>query len=160
MPLDHVFLYSVKSRRMKNVRMTLLLAVPVTPFTELFERYVFGDWEFVKWLVVLVCVDTCLGIVKHWISHDVSSKAYGMIAKKLIVYSCVLVLSHVMASFSIAGQAVDSFIWFRYFACSALMVREALSIIENVEEICPGFFPKAIITKLKGFDNITGNKKE
>ena len=36
---------------------------------------------------------------------------------------------------------------------------EALSIIENVEEICPGFFPKAIINKLKGFDNVSGKKE-
>lgn len=145
---------------MKNLKMITLLAVPVTPFTELFERYVFGDWEFVKFLVVLVCVDTGLGFIKHWITHDVSSKAYGMIARKLIVYSCVMILSHVMGNFSIGGKVVDSFVWFRYFACTALMVREALSIIENVEEISPGFFPKAIITKLKGFDNVTGNKEE
>lgn len=145
---------------MRNLKMTILLSVPISPFTELFERYVFGDWEFVKWLVVLVIVDTGLGFIKHWIKHDVSSKAYGMIAKKILVYSCVLILSHVMSNFEVAGSAVDSFVWFRYFACSALMVREALSIVENVEEICPGFFPKAIITKLKGFDNITGNKKD
>ncbi|MFK2323628.1 phage holin family protein [Bacteroides fragilis] len=64
-----------------------------------------------------------------------------------------------MGNFSIAGQVVDSFVWFRYFACTALMVREALSIIENVEEICPGFFPKAIINKLKGFDNVSGKRE-
>lgn len=145
---------------MKNLKMITLLAVPVTPFTELFERYVFGDWEFVKFLVVLVCVDTGLGFIKHWITHDVSSKAYGMIARKLIVYSCVMILSHVMGNFNIAGEVVDSFVWFRYFACTALMVREALSIVENVEEISPVFFPKTIITKLKGFDNVTGNKEE
>ncbi len=145
---------------MKNIRMVALLALPVTPLLELFERYVFGDWEFVRWLVVLMCLDTFLGFVKHWYRRDVSSKAWGMIVKKLIVYSCVLVLSHVMSNFAIVGNAVESFIWFRYFACSALMVREALSIIENVEEICPGFFPKAIITKLREFDSINGNKLE
>ena len=154
--------------------MIALIALPLSPFLELFERYVFGDWEFVKWLIVLVCVDTVLGFVKHWLSKDISSKAYGMIGRKLIIYSCVLVpvsythlrahetvlvLSHVMGNFSIAGQVVDSFVWFRYFACTALMVREALSIIENVEEICPGFFPKAIINKLKGFDNVSGKKE-
>ena len=141
---------------MKNLKMIALIALPLSPLLELFERYVFGDWEFVKWLIVLVCVDTVLGFVKHWLSKDISSKAYGMIGRKLIIYSCVLILSHVMGNFSIAGQVVDSFVWFRYFTCTALMIREALSIIENVEEICPGFFPKAIINKLKGFDNVSG----
>lgn len=144
---------------MKNFKMIALIALPVSPFIEIFERYVFGDWEFVKWLVVMMFIDTLLGFVKHLIARDVSSRAWGMIAKKLIIYSCVLVLSHVMSNFSIAGQVVDSFVWFRYFACTALMIREALSIIENVEEICPGFFPVAIINKLKGFDSITGKKE-
>lgn len=36
--------------------MIALIALPLSPLLELFERYVFGDWEFVKWLIVLVCV--------------------------------------------------------------------------------------------------------
>ena len=50
--------------------MIALIALPLSPLLELFERYVFGDWEFVKWLIVLVCVDTVLGFVKHWLSKD------------------------------------------------------------------------------------------
>ena len=61
--------------------MIALIALPLSPLLELFERYVFGDWEFVKWLIVLVCVDTVLGFVKHWLSIDISSKAYGMIGR-------------------------------------------------------------------------------
>ncbi len=104
-------------------------------------------------------LDTALGFTKHYIAHDLSSKAWGQVARKIMVYACALILSHVLSSFRVAGHNVEAFLWFRYFACSALMVRESLSIIENVEEIAPGFFPKAIITKLKGFDNITGQKQ-
>ena len=144
---------------MRNIKLTALTAMPAAPVLELFERYVFGDWEFVKFLVVLVVVDTILGFVKHLIEKDVSSKAYGMIAKKLLIYSSILAVSHVLSNFSINGEIVDSFVWFRYFACSALMIREGISIIENSEEIYPGLFPKWVVTKLKGFDNITGEKK-
>lgn len=144
---------------MRDLKMTILIALPVAPFLEIFEKYVFGDWEFVKFLIVLMIIDTALGFVKHWIAHDVSSKAWGMIGKKLIVYSSVMALSHVLASFVIAGSVVDSFVWFRYFACSALMVREGISIIENCEEITPGFMPVWIIKRLKGFNNQTGEKE-
>ena len=144
---------------MRDLKITILAALPLSPFLELFEKYVFGDWEFVKFLVVLVCIDTGLGFIKHWIAHDISSKAYGMIGKKLIVYSSVMALSHVLANFKIASNAVDSFVWFRYFACSALMVREGISIIENCEEIVPGFMPTWIIKRLKGFNNQTGEKE-
>lgn len=145
---------------MKNLKMIVLIALPIAPFLELFEKYVFGDWEFVKFLVVLMVIDTALAFIYHWILHDISSKGWAMIGKKLIVYSAIMALSHVLANFSIGGNPVDSFVWFRYFACSALMVREGVSIIENGERIMPGFFPAWIIKRLKGFNNQTGEKEK
>ena len=133
-----------------------MIALPITPFIELFEKYVIGDWEFVKYLVVLVVIDTILGFSKHYIKHDISSKAYGMIAKKIVSYSIVMIVAHVVATFRVGGEQIESLVWFRYFACSALMVREAISIIENLEVISPGFIPKSIVRRLSEFDSNTG----
>ena len=133
-----------------------MIALPITPFIELFEKYVFGDWEFVKYLVVLVVIDTILGFSKHYIKHDISSKAYGMIAKKIVSYSIVMIVAHVVATFRVGGEQIESLVWFRYFACSALMVREAISIIEHLEVISPGFIPKSIVRRLSEFDSNTG----
>ena len=133
-----------------------MIALPITPFIELFEKYVFGDWEFVKYLVVLVVIDTILGFSKHYIKHDISSKAYGMIAKKIVSYSIVMIVAHVVATFRVGGEQIESLVWFRYFACSALMVREAISIIENLEVISPGFIPKSIVRRLSEVDSNTG----
>ena len=133
-----------------------MIALPITPVIELFEKYVFGDWEFVKYLVVLVVIDTILGFSKHYIKHDISSKAYGMIAKKIVSYSIVMIVAHVVATFRVGGEQIESLVWFRYFACSALMVREAISIIENLEVISPGFIPKSIVRRLSEFDSNTG----
>ena len=140
------------------MRVIVLLSMPLAPILAFFETYIFGDWEFVKFLVVLMILDTLLGFVKHWISCDVSSKAYGMIGKKILVYASILALSHVLATFRIDGIPVESFTWFRYLACSALIVREGVSIIENSEEIMPGLFPKSVVRRLKGFNNSTGEK--
>ena len=145
---------------MKDIKMIILLAAPLTPLLEVIEKYVFGDWEFVKFLVVAMALDTVLGFVKHWIRKDISSKAWGMISRKVVIYAAVLILAHIMCNFKIGNQVVESFIWFRYFACSALMVREAISIIENIEEISPGFFPAWVIKKLSGFNNETAVKNE
>ena len=135
-----------------------LFSLPFAPILEVCERYIFGDWEFVKFLVVLVVFDTVLGFVKHFKAHDISSKAYGMIAKKLFVYASVLVVTHVLATFTIGGEQVGSLVWFRYFACSALMVRESISIIENCEAIYPGLLPKALVRRLSEFDSNTGQR--
>ena len=145
---------------MKDIKMIILLAAPLTPLLEVIEKYVFGDWEFVKFLVVAMALDTVLGFVKHWIRKDISSKAWGMISRKVVIYAAVLILAHIMCNFKIGNRVVESFIWFRYFACSALMVREAISIIENIEDISPGFCPTWVIKKLSGFNNETAVKNE
>ena len=142
--------------RLRHNTLITMIALPITPFIELFEKYVFGDWEFVKYLVVLVMIDTILGFSKHYIKHDISSKAYGMIAKKIVSYSIVMIVAHVVATFRVGGEQIESLVWFRYFACSALMVREAISIIENLEVISPGFIPKSIVRRLSEFDSNTG----
>ena len=142
--------------RLRHNTLITMIALPITPFIELFEKYVFGDWEFVKYLVVLVVIDTVLGFSKHYIKHDISSKAYGMIAKKIVSYSIVMIVAHVVATFRVGGEQIESLVWFRYFACSALMVRESISIIENLEVISPGFIPKSIVRRLSEFDSNTG----
>lgn len=146
--------------RLRHNTLITMIALPITPFIELFEKYVFGDWEFVKYLVVLVVIDTILGFSKHYIKHDISSKAYGMIAKKIVSYSIVMIVAHVVATFRVGGEQIESLVWFRYFACSALMVREAISIIENLEVISPGFIPKSIVRRLREFDSNTGKPIE
>ena len=89
--------------RLRHNTLITMIALPITPFIELFEKYVFGDWEFVKYLVVLVVIDTILGFSKHYIKHDISSKAYGMIAKKIVSYSIVMIVAHVVATFRVGG---------------------------------------------------------
>ena len=48
----------------------IVVAIPITPFVGWFEKYVFGDWEFLKFLVVLMIVDTLMGFLHH-IKKDV-----------------------------------------------------------------------------------------
>ena len=134
-------------------KLILFSAAFISPLIELLEKYIFGDWVFVKYLIVLMVLDSILGFTKHWIAKDVSSQAWGMVAKKIIIYASVLIVAHVLSTFQIGGEPVDSFRWFRYVACSALIIREAVSIIENAEEILPGLFPKWIISRLKWFDD-------
>lgn len=142
---------------MKNLKYACIVALPISGILDFFKVYVFSDWEFVKWLAVLMVVDTLLGVLKHWLTKDISSKGYGMVARKLIVYSAVMILTHVLSRFTVNGDAVTTLQWFKAFGCTLLMVREALSIIENVEEVLPGFFPKYIVNRLKDFDKKGGH---
>ena len=148
-------------RAVEKLNITLMLSIPLSWWSEYgFGYYIFGDWQFLKWLVVLTSLDTILGFIKHWLTKDVSSKAFGMIGKKLIVYMSVMILANVVSHYTVGGEQQDVLKWFGTFCCTALMVRESISIIENVEAIYPGFFPKSIIRRLKDFDSYTGKRKE
>jgi toxin secretion/phage lysis holin len=143
---------------MKDAKLTCMIAFPLNGLLNGMATYIFDDWEFVKWLVVLIVVDTILGLLKHWYAHDISSKGYGMVIKKLIVYSSVMILAHVLSNFKVGGEQVTALQWFGTFGCTILMVREGLSIIENIEAILPGFFPASIIKRFKDFADKGGKE--
>ena len=147
---------------MKNLKLVCIIALPLNGIlnVEFFRTYVFDDWEFVKWLAVLMAVDTALGVLKHWFTRDISSKGYGMVGKKLIVYSAVMVLAHVLSCFTVHNQPVTTLQWFGSFGCTILMVREGLSIAENIEAILPGFLPKSVVERLKDFASGKGGNDE
>ena len=47
----------------QQMRSITIMALPIAPLLEVIEKYVFGDWEFVKYLFVLVIFDTLLGFL-------------------------------------------------------------------------------------------------
>lgn len=134
---------------MKKFYCSFIVAFPITWMAELLERYVVGDCHWVVYLAVLMVLDTILGFTKHWITHTVSSKGWGDVGIKLLLYTAVLILGHTLGSAEIAaGTGTGHLTWFKTFSCVFLMVRETISIVENIEEIKPGFFPKWLVKRL------------
>ena len=134
---------------MRTYLRSFVMAWPVTCVAQFLERYVFGDCHWVIYLAVLVVLDTLLGFVKHWITNTVSSKEWGDVGIKLLLYSAVLILGHVLGHVeNAAASGTNSLGWFKTFSCVFLMVREAISIVENIEEIHPGFFPAWLVRRL------------
>jgi len=116
--------------------------------------YVVGECHWVVYLAVLMVLDTILGFVKHWISHTVSSKGWGDVGIKLLLYTTVLILGHTLGSAELAaGTGTGHLTWFKTFSCVFLMVREAISIVENIETIKPGCWPKWLISRLNAIHN-------
>ena len=89
-------------------------------------------------------------------SHNISSKGFSMVFQKFIVYTCALVTTHALVHFTVNNKTVVVFQWFDYVIFSGIMVREAISIFENIAVIDPNAFPKKILKYLKDFDSYTG----
>jgi phage-related holin len=116
------------------------------------KKYIFRDWEFLKFLVVLIVIDTLVSWVFHLRKKDFSSKGFAMIMTKLFVYSCLLIVAHVLGGYTIDGQVTTTFTWFRSLMSTALIVRESVSIVENAGKISPNLVPSWIRKYLRDFD--------
>lgn len=143
---------------MNKLAIMFLVAMPVSAILEFINKYLYHDTDYLIFLGVLIALDTILGFCKHWITGDVSSQGFADFGKKILLYASVLILSNVLMHFTINGAAPIYTSWFGTFSCTMLMVRESISIVENIEAIRPGFFPLWVIKRLKDFDSNTGNK--
>lgn len=142
----------------------LYLAFLVTGVTEFFcpivETYFYDDWEFASFLSVLIAIDTISGVWKHAKMRTIASgfSFFGKIFRKLVSYGFIMILLHIIASFTIHGEEFKTLGFIETYGSAALIVKEGISIFENLGAINPNWIPKWILTKLKEFDN-TGKFK-
>lgn len=130
----------------------LLFAIPISPLVNWFEKYVFHDWEFVKYLVVLIIIDTLISWVYHIREKDFSSKGFGMILVKLFSYTALLSLGHILSSYTIQSNEVTTFTWINSLICTSLLIREGISIVENISKLNPNLVPTWLRKFLQDFD--------
>lgn len=152
-------LYKVLRNYMISFYYPILIAIPISPILTWFEKYVFGDWEFLKFLIVLIVVDTILGIFNSLKKKSLSLSGFEKVLTKLISYGCALIVAHNLSSYRILGEIVTGFDWFRTTICTALIVRESLSILNNIQKVYPNVLPPRIRKYLKYYDE-TGQLKK
>jgi phage-related holin len=139
----------IKSR----IGAAVMLGIPFSLFTAFFEKYVFSDWQFAMYMAMMIGLDTVTGVLKHWKLHTVSSKKFGNIFIKCLIYAAVLILTHNLKHFQIGSEGPNPFFgWIDDLMYSSLVIKESISIIENLGAIQPGLIPKWILKRLKDFD--------
>ena len=124
------------------------LGVVLMPLLAIVQKYIFADWEFLRFLCVLIIVDTVLGVQRRWAAHAISSRGFSRLFKKSGIYLALLVLTHVLSSFTVHGEVNLFFKWFDTFMYSCMMAREALSILEHAALLEPRLVPKALLKRL------------
>lgn len=139
---------------MENItdKQFVMLAAALGGVKAVFEQYIFSDWQFAYFLIIIIAVDTVLGTYKAWKSKSLESRAYGRLFEKVLLYGCVLIMTNVLVTFTISGVATGMFNWLDDALYCGIMVREAISIVENVAEIKPDLLPAWVVRRLKKFD--------
>jgi len=148
--MKHAFVYI--TLKLKPLFIYLWMGWALAPIIQFINKYVFSDWEFLKFLFVICSVDTILGFLKAMKYREVSSKGFAMVFKKIMVYTSVLIVTHVLMNFTINNKGLILFGWFDSVIFSAIVVREAISIFENIASIDPTLIPASILKYLKQFN--------
>lgn len=122
--------------------------------SQFITKYIFNEWQFLIFLVILMVSDTVLGFTAAWIRSEVSSKGMWMIARKVFVYFWILITLHVMTYFIIHNEDAPEhiFTWVTMPFYTAMILREVISIFENAGKIDPRIVPTSILKRLRKFN--------
>ena len=130
---------------------SLTRALPLSIGAE-FMKYVYQDWEFAKWIGVAVAIDTLIGLLKHLVHKDASSESFfAKFSKKIAVYILLLILANILTNFTVNGSNMGATDWMGTYLCVYMLVREAISVMENANAVIP-IFPKSFIKRFKDFN--------
>ena len=121
----------------------------ITPLFAFTEKYLFADWEFLKWLVTFMMLDLATGIAKA-LKNKQAVTSYGLrrTVVKALQYGVFLIVVHGLDTFEVKGESVDIFGWIVTGAYSFLMAVEGKSILENVVEFDDRFDIASFIEKI------------
>lgn len=129
------------------------------PILIFIERYIFSDWEFLIFLIVLMCLDTLLGFGYAFWKGQISPSKLGNILVKIVVYGSVLVVGHVIENFRVSGETIPGGGYFKMVIYTAVIIVEGLSIIRNAGKLNKKFVPLFLLKRMEGF-NETGDFNE
>lgn len=126
-----------------------LFTFVVTPIFTFTEKYLFADWEFLKYLTVFMMLDLVTGIAKA-LKKKEAVTSYGLrrTVVKALQYGVFLIVVHGLDTFEVKGESVDIFGWIVTGAYSFLMAVEGKSILENVVEFDDRFDIASFIEKI------------
>lgn len=134
----------------------LITGVTVNLLEKYLEKYLFSDWQFIGFLGILMVIDTVLGIVKHWKNHTVSSQGFSKVFTKCLIYGALLIVVHVLTNFKVDGTVSTAFGWIDDTVYAGMLLREAISILENMAAIDSRLMFPGILKRLQQFDSESG----
>lgn len=131
------------------------IAIATSPFLFLIEKYIFRDWEFLRWLILLMVLDFIWALRVAWKSKNISFKNFEKTGEKLAQYATLLILGHILLNIRSADEPITVLSYFTVIIHTYIVSREIISILEKQILINPKYVPDWFLSRLKEF-NKTG----
>lgn len=135
--------------------MSFLTASAFSPYGQFINKYIYDDWEFLKYFAVALSVDLASGIVKNWLTKTICWED-GLIkfARKLFTCLSILVMFHVFVNFDEGSASAFAQEYLDMIKNLMILSFIGLSAITNIYEISGGKFPPLwLISRMKDFDD-------
>ena len=133
----------------------------MTPVWAAINKYIWSDWEFLRWLALLMTIDTITGIIKSFIRRNaITSGGLRMMTIKFIQYGMFLIVMHILSNFTVDGETVSAYSWMTVPAYTLLMGIEAKSIFENITQMRKDFNLQPFIDRIKETIKLKDNENE
>lgn len=130
--------------------LALKVAGFISPVFMFLEKYLFDDWEFLKFLIILILIDSAWGVWDAISAKELSKEGFQKGLEKLAIYGTLLVIGHILKEIKSGNEAM----WFSYFTSlihSYMVVNECISILEKLARRQPKWVPNWLLDKLKSF---------
>lgn len=135
-----------------KIKAPFVIAWTWSAFATLFQTYIFSRWDYLIYLSIAILIDTILGVWKAFKYNQISSTKLGGLVVKVVLYGLFLILINSLSNFAQYNWSKLLFSYLQETFYVAIMIRETISIVENIGAIKPDLLPSWILKKLKSFD--------
>jgi phage-related holin len=147
------YILEIDSASLNKVMLILITSSTMVMIKSFTDKYFYSDWEYGFFLTLLITLDTISGVIRALKEKYFSSRRFGEdLAIKIVLYCIALMTVHIVTNFTINGTHPVFISYVDSLALSGFMLREAISIFENISVIKPSLFPTYILKRLKMFD--------
>lgn len=137
------------------------LALATSPVMFVVETYLFNDWAFLVWVIILVCIDWVWALYLAWKTKTISKEGFQKGGEKLAQYATLLILGHILLNIKSGGEGMVVFSYMTMLIHGYIISLEAISILEKQATINAKLVPVWLLERFKNFRD-TGkiDKKE
>lgn len=140
-----------------------LITYMIAPIIMFIEKYIFNDWQFLKYLIIVMILDIFSALCRVYLTEgkeNITSRGMRQTVVKSVQYFVFLITIHLLTNIHVNGDRITIYDWIIDVAYTFLIVIEIRSIWENLMKMNNKFDLSGFIKKITDSDIWGKDKKD
>lgn len=140
-----------------------LITYMIAPIIMFIEKYIFNDWQFLKYLIIVMILDIFSALCRVYLTEgkeSITSRGMRQTVVKSVQYFVFLITIHLLTNIHVNGDRITIYDWIIDIAYTFLIVIEIRSIWENLMKMNNKFDLSGFIKKITDSDIWGKDKKD